>query len=82
MTTKARDGDVERSRKHVGRTDVENTDSGCEPRGPGVRGVNTPEQDMFRQKSIRGKNDQRLLQTAAQFSTSQKRCGPFHRKHK
>lgn len=52
MTTKARDGDVERSHTHMGRTDVENTDSGCEPRGPGVRGVNTPEQDMFRQKLL------------------------------
>lgn len=44
MTTEARDSNVERSHRHMGSTDVENTDSECERGGPGVIRINTPEQ--------------------------------------
>lgn len=54
MTVEAGDGDMERSHMHLGRTGVENTDPECKLGRPGVVRINTPQQDMFRQKHIMG----------------------------
>lgn len=55
---RSKDGDMERSHTHLGRTDVENANLEGKCGRPGDMRINTPEQDMRRQKYLRGKNDQ------------------------